>query len=208
MMIYSISQPYPRQFDYGGKTVRFNLAFDRVLQFYSLFSDSSSPLSDCDKLDAVYDWFVSSPRRASREFRLEVVDAIFDRYISLHRRSVKTDKADVKLYDYDYDSGFIYSSFMQTYGINLFSAQGKLQWWEFVSLFEGLPADSKIKEIIEIRAREFPQYDGKNIKQIQQLAELKMLYALPKSQTERENDTEDGWNRLFETMKNKAGGGK
>ena len=79
-----------------------------------------------------------------------------------------------------------------------------MPWWKFIALFEGLPDDSKIKQIIEIRARPFPESGPGNQKMINQLAELKQIYALPVSREEREKTAQNGWNKLFDMMLNKG----
>ena len=70
-------------------------------------------------------------------------------------------------------------SFMQDYQIDLIDEQGRLPWKKFLYLFNGLSSDTKIKQVMQIRSMEVPQYNGKNAKQIQQINELKSYYALP-----------------------------
>ncbi len=202
MVIHSCYEPFPDTVEIDGVQVRFILPFDRVLQFYDLFADKSSVLTDAEKVESVYDWFVKSPRKVPEMFKINVVDRIVKDYISQERKGGGGER----LYDFRADSSYIYSSFMLAYGIDLFAEQGKLPWWKFVSLFEGLPEDSKIKKVIEIRARPFPKSERNNQEMINQLAELKRVYALPVSREEREKKANDGWNRLFDMMLSKGGG--
>lgn len=55
-----------------------------------------------------------------------------------------------KIVDYIEDGEYIIASFMQTYGINLLEVD--MHWHLFNALFIGLPDDSKIKQIMSMRA--------------------------------------------------------
>lgn len=81
--------------------------------------------------------------------------------------------------DFEEDGDYIYASFMQDYGIDLVKEQGRLPWKKFLYLFNGLSADTKIKQVMRIREMEVPEFNGKNAKQIQEINELKSYYALP-----------------------------
>ena len=83
------------------------------------------------------------------------------------------------LYDFEYDGEYIYASFMQDYGIDLIDQQGILPWPRFIALFQGLSESTKIKEVMRIRGTEIPPPTKTNQKEIQNLMEAKMYYALP-----------------------------
>ena len=202
MVTHCCYEPFPDSTETDGVRVNFSLPFDRVLQFYDLFSEKGGILTEAEKVECVYDWFVKSPKKASPEFKVKAIDRIVRDYISQEKKG----SGGEKLYDFRADSSYIYSSFMLAYGLDLFSEHGRLPWWKFVSLFEGLPEDSKIKKVIEIRARPFPKSERNNQEMINQLAELKRVYALPVSREEREKAANDGWNRLFDMMLSKGGG--
>ena len=54
--------------------------------------------------------------------------------------------------DFIQDASLIYSAFRQTYGINLFNEYGRLHWYEFIALLEGLPEDTLLYPVRNIRA--------------------------------------------------------
>lgn len=54
-------------------------------------------------------------------------------------------------YDIKQDASYIYASFQQAYGINLYEQQGKLHWLEFRALLNGLPSNTIFQRVIEIR---------------------------------------------------------
>lgn len=54
------------------------------------------------------------------------------------------------VYDLDYDSGAIYASFAQQYGIRLATVKG-MHWWEFRTLLTHLGEDTPFRQRIRIR---------------------------------------------------------
>jgi len=80
--------------------------------------------------------------------------------------------------DLKHDASYIYNSFRQAYGINLFEEQGKLDWREFLSLLRGLSEDTEYRKVIDIRTR--PYQKGKGVGEAnRKLKEAKRAYALP-----------------------------
>ena len=57
----------------------------------------------------------------------------------------------LKLLDLEQDAGDIYASFRMAYGINLFEEQGRLTWKEFSALLNGLPDNTPVAKLIQIR---------------------------------------------------------
>ena len=49
-------------------------------------------------------------------------------------------------FSYEYDAGYIYAAFMETYKIDL--TKNKLHWWQFRALFLGLPESVDRKSVV------------------------------------------------------------
>ena len=49
------------------------------------------------------------------------------------------------------DASDIYASFRMAYGINLFEEQGKMTWQEFSALLNGMPDNTPVARLIQIR---------------------------------------------------------
>lgn len=64
-----------------------------------------------------------------------------------------TSKKEKLVLHYIKDKPFIYSAFLDQYGIDLYSVD-YLHWWKFNALFKGLKKDSRIIEIIGYRSAE------------------------------------------------------
>lgn len=194
-------EEFPESITVGGITYRLNLSFDRVLKYFDLFSESG--LSAEDIADIGYSWLVVKPQNVPIVIKSEVITHIRSEILNPSRRSLSTQKSLPKAVDFNYDAEKIYSSFMQAYGIDLVKMRGKMHWCSFIALFRGLPDDTPIKRIMNIRTREIPAPTKGNARYIQNLAEMKTLYALPAESSESE--MQDNLNNLFDFLLAKAG---
>lgn len=92
-------------------------------------------------------------------------------------------------YDIRYDGDYIYSSFLQAYGIDLFDAQGELHWRKFNALLSGLPEGTKLMEVIKIRKWKSQKGDSAEYKE--EMRRLQKDYALPNDVIEKEEGYEE-----------------
>lgn len=200
---YSITKTIPKSLKYGGRKYRLNLSFDRVIMFRELYFNSD--FSDKDKADIAYSWLVKSPRRASLEEKEAVISIIISDYLN-ENNDGKLPKAKRTAVNFLADSKYIYADFRRFYGINLLKKRGKLSWWEFYAMFDGLPQDSRIKEIMYIRTRDIPDFDGHNLKEIMRLKEAQDYYFLEENREEIRMESETGWDDIFAELDRKARG--
>ena len=103
----------------------------------------------------------------------------------------KADKKAEKVFDFNADGEYIFSSFYQAYKINLLEVN--MHWHIFMALFRGLPSNTKICEIISKRCWEKPE---KNIKEEEIREKEKELWKLPEDK-EKEAEEEKEINDLF-----------
>lgn len=92
-----------------------------------------------------------------------------------------------QIYSYEYDSKYIYSAFLDQYGIDLNEIE-YLHWFKFKALFEGLKSDNKICEIMSYRAVDISKIKDKEEKK--KYKRLQRQWALPDNRTieEKEQD--------------------
>lgn len=207
---YSIDKPMPRYMEHNGVKYELTLYFDRVIRFLELISDKENKLSCTDRLEIGYDWFVKSPKKAGIVDKLIVVDRICREHIA-DPRSKNNQRSDERTaFNYIADSGYIYAAFRQYYGINLFEEQGRLTWWEFRYMFDCLPPESKIKEIMFIRTRKIPESNGFNAEEIIRIKEQQDYYFLPENWEEIQKESNNALSGMFDALMKKAekGGGK
>lgn len=94
-----------------------------------------------------------------------------------------------KIYDYEYDDGYIYSAFLQQYGVDLQEVE-YLHWWKFKSMFNSLNKDTKIVEIMGYRAINLGKIKDKDEKA--RYKKLKKIYKLPDMRTEAQKEADFG----------------
>lgn len=99
---------------------------------------------------------------------------------------IPRDKGGSNVIDYDLDADYIYSGFMQAYGIDLITAD--LHWHKFSALLSGLPEETTISKIISYRS-----YDGDD----KEINKLKQSWALPLKLTSEEQEAMEEFNNLF-----------
>jgi len=133
----------------------------------------------------------------------ELLKCIFDEFILTKS---KKPKSSTKQVDFAQDSNYIYSSFMLDYGIDLYEAQGVLDWRKFIALFQGLSDKTKIKEIMSIRARPIPAPTKYNQDEIKKLSELKAFYALDISAEEAEQSFQASLDKFADKISSMAQG--
>ncbi|MDU0893676.1 MAG: Gp15 family bacteriophage protein [Finegoldia magna] len=89
------------------------------------------------------------------------------------------------IYSFIHDWGFIYSAFMQCYGIDLFDTD--LHWWKFKSLFDCLSDDTQFSKILGYRSVVINSKMSKEEKNFYR--NMKRIYSLPDTRTEEEKET-------------------
>ncbi|MBD5456210.1 MAG: hypothetical protein HDR23_07025 [Lachnospiraceae bacterium] len=78
-------------------------------------------------------------------------------------------------FSYEHDAAYIYAAFIEAYNIDL--TKNRLHWWQFRSLFLGLPETVLFCKIMAYRTMEIPAKMPKAQKQFYQ--RMKRLYRLP-----------------------------
>lgn len=194
-MIFDVTKPLPQRIEFGGKKYALDLSYNKVLDVYALMRE--------DKLyDEEKNAFALALLVKEKHPPPMIIKKIFDEYINITKPSAKS--STLRTVDFHQDGIYLYSSFMQDYGIDLFKARNHMHWWQFVSLFQGLSAGTKMREVMDIRSRKIPKRNKNNAEYIASLLELKQYYALEISQEERELNFKKGLAGLAETLKARA----
>lgn len=155
-----LNEPLENSFTLDGIEYDVDCSFDIILDVFDVFNDEV--LTDIEKYRLAIEIVTGQ--------RIEDIMTIFNvwEYIDEHFIKVRKDKpvldrngnpmpvADseedkLKLLDLEQDAGDIYASFRMAYGINLFEEQGKLTWKEFSALLNGLPDNTPVAKLIQIR---------------------------------------------------------
>lgn len=174
----------PMQYEYDGVTYEMHTDFREWIRFELLMADPDIlprekplllarlifPIVPPDpKLSEFIIWFYSCGRKPPK--------------VKSRKPAVsQSQKKNAAVYSFEYDDGYIYAAFLEQYGIDL-TAVEYLHWWKFRALFKGLH-DVKICSIMSYRSEEITSKTPESRKK--QIAELKRIYALPKSLSEQQ----------------------
>lgn len=90
-----------------------------------------------------------------------------------------------QIYSYEFDDEYIYSSFLEYYGIDLNSIK-YLHWWKFKALFNGLGEKTKIVEIMGYRSMNISKIKDKEMRK--HYRKMQQIYALPDMRSEKEKE--------------------
>lgn len=176
-----LNSPLITSFIYKDKEYPIDLAFDNVLDVFEVLADES--LRDYEKAEISLALLLGEGVGVS----IELWNHVYESFIQFEdKEPIQYDrkgnpmpvvKEDVEqLYDITQDADFIYSSFQQAYGMNLFDMQGKMHWSEFRALLNGLPSETILQRIIQIRA--WKPSKGDSPKDRENMRKLQKVYAL------------------------------
>lgn len=91
-------------------------------------------------------------------------------------------------YSFEYDAEYIYSAFLDQYGIDLQDIE-YLHWWKFKAMFKSLKEDNEIVKIMGYRATKITKDMSKEQKDFYK--NMKKIYKLPTISKEDENKFKD-----------------
>lgn len=181
-----------------------NLSFDNVLRLFEMWRDEDVPEFVKPHFgiriltgETLEDFTV--------EEMSEVFNEVFEEHISLStvednhveydlagnpmKTTASNGKQDQAPYDIRFDGDYIYASFLQAYGIDLFDVQGELHWKKFNALLSGLPEGTKFMEVIKIRKWKPQKGDSAEYKE--EMRRLQKDYALPYEIVEEDEEYEE-----------------
>ena len=148
-------------FELKGKEYSIDLSFNKVLDVFEILKEEEFTM-----LEKAY-LIVRFMTGEELEDMDEIVDCwvyIKENFLELKKEMVQYDllgnpmpqaveeEEHERLIDFELDAEYIYASFLQAYGINLFKVQNKLTWIEFKALLNALPENTIMQQIIQIRA--------------------------------------------------------
>lgn len=185
-----LNEPLETSFKVEGKTFEIDCSFDVVLDVFEMFGDDV--LNDAEKLqlaiEIMTDEVIEDPELASRIWKY--IDehflktkrerVVYDRNGNPMPVSKNEDDDKARLIDFEIDAQDIYASFMQAYGINLLDEQGKLTWAEFMALLNGLPDDTSMMKIAQIRSWKPSSHDSSEYKGL--MRKLQRKYSLDREE--------------------------
>lgn len=181
-----------------------NLSFDNVLRLFEMWRDEDVP-EFVKPHFAIRILTGETLEDFTVEEMSEIFNEVFEEHISLSdvednhveydlagnpmKTTTGNGKQEQAPYDIRFDGDYIYASFLQAYGIDLFDVQGKLHWKKFNALLSGLPEGTKFMEVVKIRKWKPQKGDSTEYKE--EMRKLQKDYALPNDIIEEEEYEEE-----------------
>lgn len=185
----------PNSVQFMGDNYQLNLTFDVVLLAFSALRDQE--MTPDDRLETFLSILVKG-RLPATEHWPKLFDSILE---LLNPIKPKVKQYDINgdpielpnekkslSFDFDVDADLIYAAFWQTYGIDLTQEQGKLHWYSFKALLNGLPDDTLFTKVRQIRQTDLSKI--KNKEQKREMRRMKREVALP-NEDDREEESEE-----------------
>lgn len=177
-----LNDPLITSFTYGGEEYTIDLSFDNVLDIFDYLEDKT--LRDYEKAEINLKLLLNESIRGEKAINLW--NYIYEEFIEIKsKQPIEYDlkgnplparQEQKKVIDFEKDAEYIFASFKQAYGMNLYREQGKLHWHEFQALLNGLPTNTIMQRIIQIRLWEPSKGESSEYKQ--SMRELQKVYAL------------------------------
>lgn len=181
-----------------------DLSFNNVLKLFEMWRDEDVP-EFVKPHFAVRILTGETLEDFTVEEMSEVFNEVFEEHISLSevednhveydlagnpmKTTVSNSGQEKAPYDIRFDGDYIYASFLQAYGIDLFDVQGELHWKKFNALLSGLPEGTKFMEVIKIRKWKPQKGDSAEYKE--EMRRLQKDYALPYEIIEEDEEYEE-----------------
>lgn len=143
-----ITDVLPESVSIGGKHYPVKTDFKVWLKFYKIINDSKK--SPAEKFtEAVLCCFDVQNCKKLPDSYEETMMLLFDFFAGMPKGQ-DGGKPSEKVFDFTEDSGYIYSSFFQEYGIDL--SESSMHWYKFLALLGGLSEKSQLKRVIAWRS--------------------------------------------------------
>lgn len=181
----------PNSVEINGIEYDIDMSFDNVLLIFDMLKDNR--LNQIAKIMTGIRMLFVNPPKLSLEEMIEVWSTCYNDLINNQGKeeefmydikgnkmpNMNKNNTDDPVMDLEQDADYIYASFLQDYNIDLFEQHGKLHWYKFLSLLNGLSDSTRLRKVIEIRQMELPKGKGSE-KQRMAVIKLKEHYKLKK----------------------------
>ena len=184
-------RPYealPDQVEYNGETYPVDLSYATFFAVADLMQDDR--LMYGQKLSTALDMFIPGEHPEDPSLLAAIYDLV---------RQERPSTDGPTYMDIEQDWPYICAGFEQAYGIDLWTDKSiHILRWQ--ALLQCLPSDTKLVEIIKIRATPLPEPNKHNAKQIAELSRLKSQFAL----RGKGKDLQSGLASLFDLLQSTA----
>lgn len=185
-------KPYddlPTTVEYEGKVYNLDMSYAVFFAVSDILKDDR--LMNHQKVELALDMFITDPHPTTTDLLTSIYDLLKD----------DRPPSGENYMDVEQDWPYICAGFQQAYGIDLY-ADKSIHILRWQALLQALPKDTKLMDIIGIRAMDMPEPNKHNAKQIAEISKLKSLYALKSTV----KDFQTGLGGLFDLLEARAKG--
>ncbi|CAH1853329.1 Gp15 family bacteriophage protein [Convivina praedatoris] len=194
--MFSFTKKPESTIEFNGNVYRINLAFDVVIQAFSVIEDEQ--LSDAEKANKCFDLLIIDDFPYQDEsIKAQIISDLFKYlYQNPYGHANASDDGEqegtvlIPDFDFEQDAGAIYASFRQQYNIDLIQELGHMHWDVFIALFKNLNSETPIQQIRAYRNDELTGYKD-NPEGLSHAAEMKDYFQLDKVRHLEEDDDAD-----------------
>lgn len=174
-MINLLYDKLPSSVNIDGKSYPIATDFRDWVAFFDMILDDE--LTEKDKCLGAFNWFTETiPSDVENAYNALISFAGCNDIKFSYSPCGKISKTSAPVLSYLYDSPYIFSAFLQVYNINLRTIK-YMHWYEFKSLFDGLPEDTPIKKRMAYRSINLS--DIKDKKERERIKKIKNDIKLP-----------------------------
>lgn len=170
----------------NGEEVKVDMSFDNILTINDVLNDQE--LNDYTQIKTCYELLFDKDLDVDIHEANELFYQAYTKLVGTAEKEVQYDikgnpmpsmseEKEEASYDVVQDAELIFASFFQCYGIDLHDHIGKMHYYKFRALLNGLSDDTVFQQVVHIRRKELPTGNGTE-KERKRLKELKKKFAL------------------------------
>lgn len=181
-MLWLTKNDLPKTIEIDSIVYSIDTDFRAWIRFEEIMSDDR--IKDNLKLIIASDFVGLDENAFNIHSQEDIMSALFSFY-RMYKPILKasTSKNEETSYKYSSDIGYVYSAFLQQYGINILTA--KLHWFEYKSLFDSLTDATKFIQIVGYRTQDTSKMEKE---QKIEANKLKKLYQITDEDYEEEEE--------------------
>lgn len=153
----------------------------------ALFLLSMEEVPAINRLESMHRILITNADRIIPE-DIEELDGQLIDYLAGYPKTNNGKEKKKEVLSYTQDHDLIISSFREAYGFTLTDIQ-EMHWWLFLAYLNGLPADTRLGNVIQIRLSEITSKDSPEVKR----AKIKAKQAVAIQPRKLQGDSEDGF---------------
>lgn len=142
-----LTDKFPETVSVRGREYPVETDFREWIRFVKLVEDGTVPWRV--KCRLLMQWYVEDVPD-DLEAAIDALGGFLAMHVDEGLEEAESGKTEKQVYSFDEDMIWIYSAFREVYGINLQTIR-YMHWWEFQTLFIGLPEKTEIKQRIMYR---------------------------------------------------------